>query len=172
MIIVDTREQKWDHIKKYFDKIGMVKGKDYDKSKLYVGDFTLAHNMQVTIDRKGGLFEVCSNLCQQHERFRAECERAKEAGIKLIILVEEKSISCLADVANWQNPRLANWMFTHNAQKRGKMMYKKINKQPPINGERLHKMMVTMEERYGIQWLFCNKKETGKLIIELLANEK
>lgn len=164
MIIVDTREQKCDHVTKYFDKHDIK----HDRSKLYCGDFTLADNMSVCIDRKQDMIEVNGNLCQQHERFRKECERAKEAGIKLIILVEEKNISCLADVANWQNPRLANWMFIHNAQKRGKMMYKKISKQPPINGERLYKMMKTMEERYGIQWLFCNKKDTGKRIIELL----
>lgn len=169
IILADTRQQISKH--KNIDAQIKKMGHTIERTKLYVGDYTLPADQSISIDSKSGLQEVCGNLCQQHERFRNECVRAQEADIKLIILVEEKSISCLADVANWQNPRLANWIFVHNAQKRGKMMYKKISKQSPINGERLYKMMATMEERYGISWLFCDKKETGKVIMELLAND-
>lgn len=79
---------------------------NYFTSKLYVGDYMNYDNPRVIIDRKQNLTELCANVCQQHDRFRAELLRAKEAGIKIIILCEHsKDIKCLEDVIWWQNPR-------------------------------------------------------------------
>jgi len=169
IILADTRQQisKHRNIDQQLEEIGYI----VDRTKLYCGDYTLPANQSTCIDTKQGLQECCQNVCQQHKRFKAECARAEHAGIKLIILVEEKNINTLEDVSNWQNPRLANWCYIHNAQKKGKMMYKKIAKQPPINGEKLCKIMQTMQEKYGIEWQFCNKKETSKRIIEILGGE-
>jgi len=167
IILADTRQQisKHKNIDKQLEELGYI----IDRTKLYCGDYTLPINQAICIDTKQGLQEVCGNLCQQHERFKAECLRAQEAGIKLIILVEEKGINTLEDVSKWQNPRLINWCYIHNAQAKGKMFYKKIAKQPPINGKKLYKIMQTMQKKYGIEWQFCNKKETGKKIIEILG---
>lgn len=170
IILADTRQQinKHKNIDQQLEKLGYI----INRTKLYCGDYTLPANQSICIDSKQGLQECCSNLCQQHERFRAECERAQEAGIKLIILVEEKNINSLDDVAKWQNPRLKNWCYVHAVQKKGKMLYKKIAKQPPINSERLAKTMQTMTDKYGVEWQFCNKKHTGKRIIEILEDKK
>jgi len=170
IILADTRQQisKHKNIDQQLEELGYI----IDRTKLYCGDYTLPANQSVCIDTKQGLQEVCGNLCQQHERFKAECLRAQEAEIKLIILVEEKNINTLKDVSKWQNPRLETWRYIHNAQKNGKMMYKKIAKQPPINSGKLYKIMKTMQEKYGVEWQFCNKKDTGKRIIEILKEEK
>lgn len=55
--------------------------------RLYVGDYADQADARTVIDRKQNLPEVCANLTQQHERFRAELERARDAGIRLVILV-------------------------------------------------------------------------------------
>lgn len=123
----------------------------YYISKMWVGDYGSLDNPRVAVDRKQSLLEVCSNMCQQHERFRDECVRAKEAGIHLIILVEHgRGILCIDDVEDWKNPRL---------------------KRSPqaTTGKALASFMRTMAEKYDIEWVFCEKPQTGKEIIRLLG---
>lgn len=174
IIQVDSRE-KSRAIKKIeaeFDRQGIR----HPISKLIVGDYMNYDNPRVIVDRKQNLTEVCSNLTQQHDRFRREALKAQELGIKLIILVEDGTkVKSLGDVEKWINPRryqycrkygiptdggIENniWLFEqHGGQKQ------------PTPGPRLAKMMHTMSEKYGIQWEFCCKNDTGKRIIELLT---
>ena len=86
VIQTDTREHKkeWERIQKQFDSLGV----QYFRSKLYCGDYQSLDNAKLCIDRKKDLQELCGNVCQQHERFKAELIRALDAGIQLIILCE------------------------------------------------------------------------------------
>lgn len=104
MIQIDSREHQKviDGIKKAFD----AAGEKWFVSKLYVGDYMNYDNPRLVVDRKQNLSELCGNVCQQHERFRAEIIRANEAGIKLVFLCEHgKGIEKLDDVLWWENPR-------------------------------------------------------------------
>lgn len=148
IIQIDSRE-KSKAIKQILETF-KAEGVDHFVSKLYAGDYMNMDNPKVIIDRKQNLTEVCSNVCQDHDRFRAELMRANDVGIQMIILVEHGSdIKCLEDVKHWINPRL-----------------KKSPK--AITGEKLYKILQTIESKYGCKFLFCNKKDTGKLIIALL----
>lgn len=166
IIVEDTRNQigKHKNINEQLERLGHK----VVRSKLYAGDYSRVDSQSVCIDTKQDLQEVASNLTQQHDRFRAECIRASEAGIRLVILVEDGEIQSLYDVPNWVNPRLVRWCRIKNAQAKGKMTSIKIAKQPPINGERLYKAMLTMTDRYGVEWAFCRKAETGEKIVRLL----
>lgn len=125
-------------------------GVKYYTSKLYVGDYMNLDNPRLVIDRKQNLNEVALNVCQEHKRFIDELIRARDAGIHLIILVEHgRSIETLEDVIWWDNPRL---------QVSPKAM----------TGEKLYKIMYTISEKYGCEWAFCQKANTGKKILELL----
>ena len=121
------------------------------RSKLYCGDISLLSDQSVCIDLKQDLQEVSGNLCQQHERFRSECVRAQEAGIKLIILVEHSAaINSIDAVRLWDNPRLT--------------------KSPKaITGARMAAVMESMAAKYGVEWQFCTKANTGREIIRLLG---
>ena len=148
-IQVDTREKARaiEGIIKEFDKQGVT----HFSSKLYVGDYVNLENSFLVVDRKQNLLEVCSNVCQQHKRFVNEIKRAKATGIKIIFLVEHgKNIKSLEDVKNWVNPRL---------------------KESPlaVSGERLYKILSTLERTYGVEFRFCDKRNTGKKIIEILG---
>lgn len=122
-------------------------------SKLYVGDYMNLDNPRLIIDRKKDLIELCGNVCQQHERFKSELLRARGAGIQLIILCEHgKEIRCLEDVFFWENPR--------------------IKRSPKATtGKQLYKSLCTIRDRYGVRLEFCEKRETGRRIAELLENE-
>lgn len=146
VIQVDSRE-KDRAIKKIlaeFDRQGVK----HPVSKLLVGDYMNYDNPRLIVDRKQNLSEVCSNVCQGHERFRRELIRAQENEIRLVVLVEHgKGIRSLEDVIWWVNPR------------GGKSM----------QGEVLYRVMKTQERKYGIRYAFCDKAQTGKRIIELLS---
>lgn len=132
-----------------FDRQGVK----YFVSKLPVGDYTTLENPKRVIDRKQNLQEICGNVIQQHSRFIAELERANDYGIELIILCEHGGdIKTLPDVMRWVNPRL---------------------KESPlaVSGERLFKILSTISKRYNVTFLFCDKQNTGKRIIEILSEK-
>ena len=145
-VISDTRE-KARAIRKIiatFTRCGIP----YISSKLWVGDYARLDNQMVVIDRKQNLNELAGNIIEP--RFHSEIQRAHEHGIKIIFLIEHgRSVRDLIDVLFWKNPRL---------------------KESPrcISGEHLYKSMNTLSERYGVEWQFCTKRETGKRIIEIL----
>ena len=85
-IQIDSRE-KSRAIKKIIKEFDSQGVKHY-VSKLYVGDYMSLDNPRLVIDRKQNLTEVCANVCQDHDRFRAELIRANESEIKVIILVK------------------------------------------------------------------------------------
>ena len=142
------------------------------RTKLMVGDYTLPTDQSVCIDTKAGLQEVYSNVVQQHARFRAECELAKEAGIRLVVLVEEPGIYFLEDVAKWRNPRRERWFKVNAAHKAGKLTKLRIPPTPPQSSSGLMLSMGTMADRYGVEWRFCSPSETGAQIWRLLGGSK
>lgn len=162
-IQIDTREHQgeYERIIKQFDALSV----SYFRSKLYVGDYLNLDNPRLVIDRKKDLQEICGNVCQQHKRFRDELIRAKEAGIKVIILCEHgDGITCLEDVFFWRNPRkhTVRWRMVN-----GKRV-KSVTSSEAVDGEQLYKILNTMSERYGVEFRFCEKKDTGRTIKELL----
>ena len=147
-IIVDTREQKYSHVTDFFDKVGVK----WIRSKLICGDYQDPLNPKIVIDRKKDLQEVVGNVTTQHTRFVKEVELAKELGFKLIILIEEPSVTSLNDVPSWYNWRL------------------KTNKKA-VTGKKLYRIMNTMKDKYGVEWMFTTKENCGKRIVELLGGE-
>ncbi len=146
VIQVDTREQKYDHVTNYLDSQGIK----WVKSKCVVGDYVNLENPMVVVDRKKDLQEVAGNVCQQHDRFVRELELAKELGFKLIILVEDPSITTLSNVCSWYN-------------------FRRRKNPKAISGRTLYKIMKTIQDKYGIEWEFCKKEKCGERIVELLG---
>lgn len=162
-IQIDTREKKSEvaRIEAQFDSLGVK----HFRSKLYVGDYMDIDNPRLVIDRKKDLIELCGNVCQQHERFRRELIRARENGIKIIILCEHgEGVERLADVHFWHNPRLdmEEWVM-ENGHPVKRPRYPRATE-----GSALYKSLKTMRDRYGVETLFCRKDETGGRIVEIL----
>ncbi|MCH5202739.1 MAG: ERCC4 domain-containing protein [Oscillospiraceae bacterium] len=151
-IQIDSREKKKaiEQIKATFEKCSIT----YFVSKLPVGDYISLDNARISVDRKQNLLELCNNVCQDHKRFTDELKRAQKYGIQLVFLIEHsKEIKRLEDVRKWENPRL----------KKSPMA---------VSGERLYKILSTMEKTYNTRFYFCSKAETGQRIIELLNDTK
>lgn len=164
---VDTREhtKEWERIKGQFDALGV----QYFRSKMYVADYMSLDNPRLVIDRKKDLQEICGNVCQQHERFKAELLRAKEQRIKLVILCEHGAdIKSLEDVYFWQNPRKyqIRWKTVN-----GKRV-KDVISAKAVDGNQLYKSLCTIRDRYNVDFVFCQKEETGQKIIDILEGKE
>jgi len=166
-LVQDTREQakKHDHVLKHFQAEGIK----VVRSKLYVGDYTRLDKQDICIDTKKDLQEVYGNIILHNVRFKTECIRAKEAGIQLVILIADEHIRDVNEVHTWVNPRLRKWENVRAAQEKGKLLNVKLSPKPPVSSEQLQRAMETMGERYGVQWQFCPKEDTGKRILEILG---
>jgi ribosome-associated protein len=150
-LIEDTRQQSGKHTLKqeYFEQNGIK----VVRSKLPVGDYANIKNLSVVVDTKKDIQEVIANVTQQHKRFIAECELAKESGIKLIILVEnEDGVTKINDLYRWWNPRTR---FSPRA----------------TSGRTLAKILTGIEYRHGVTFRFCRPEEAGRVILELLPEE-
>ena len=145
MIIVDSREKKWEHIRKAFDRGGV----EYRVRKLDYGDYLDEDRPGLVIDRKQNLDEVAANLCtQDSRRFWREIRNAKLHGTKVVILVEHgPSIRSANDVRAW------------------------VSKYHRISGFRLVQEMFNCSVAYGVEWQFCSKNETAGRILEILGGK-
>ena len=163
IIQIDSREKARaiKEIIKEFDRQGIT----HPVSKLMVGDYMNYDNPRLVIDRKQNLSELCSNVCQDHERFRRELMLAMQNEIQIVFLVEHgKGIKQLADVIWWDNPR--RWKRRKN-QETGK--WEEIETKA-MTGETVYKILCTQERKYGCKLLFCDKKQTGEEIIRILRD--
>ena len=146
-IFTDTRQKTGKHeIKeKWFKDHGIATV----RTKLAFGDYCFPPT--ISVDTKASMFEIANNIGSDHKRFKNECIAARDAGCRLIILVENtEGITCVNDVRSWVNPDA-------------------VYRPRAITGERLAKAMETMSERYGVRFEFCEPKDAAKRIIELLG---
>lgn len=100
-ILIDTREQEYRHITKYFESRKIP----YRRHQLKVGDYSFmiekSHSGwsediyffdQICIERKNNIEELSQCLCQNRKRFINEFKRANG---KIILLVEN---GCFSDI--------------------------------------------------------------------------
>ena len=143
MIIVDSREKKWDHIRKYFEANGI----EFEIKKLDAGDYFSTDQGDVVVDRKQNLQELCGNLSKGNGniiRFTNECRRAKEQGIRLVVLIEGTNCQTVKDVSGWKS------------------------KYTKHSGKWLTDKMFNLTVSYNVEWQFCKKNETAAKILEIL----
>ena len=173
IILGDTRQKDSKHRAK--EKWFAEHGIEVRRTKLYCGDYTLPTDQSICIDTKRDIQELVGDICgKQHERFRSELQRAQEANIRLIILVENKHevvynrkgklienypIHDLKDLHKWVNPRL--WIFQS-----GKQKYPNATK-----GITLQKACMTMQAKYGVEFQFCRPDEAAERIVKLLSTK-
>ena len=193
IIIEDKAQQDKKHISKhlYFERNGIY----WERYPLPVGDYILYNDAvadviarkqkrgievkkmdflgtyNICVDTKKDMQEIVGNICGvQHARFRDECILAQNNGIKLYVLIEnEDGITCIDDVFRWQNPSLHRYnkiKYMHNL---GKWQNVALPKAPPTKGTTLAKAMLSMQIKYGVEFLFCRHDEAGAEIVRLLA---
>ena len=151
-------------------------GHELIRQKMDVGDVMLLGDGSICIDLKTmGLSEVYSNIVHDHRRFRDECIRAKESGVHLIVLVEERGICSLEDVKTWVNPQVKRRQkqdnYTMYLISKGKKPASALPKKPPVDSKRLAGMMEAMQMNYGVEFRFCAPEDVGETVVMILTEK-
>lgn len=161
----DTRQQDGKH--RHVDGWFASHGVPFSYRKLDFGDY-MVEGSNISIDTKKDVQELAGNLGRDNRRFARECDRARDAGYRLIILVEElEAYNDRENVKRWTSfvcrmCRMCNPHKTTECRARRGM---------PMNGERLAKVMTTFEKRHGVRFMFCKRGDTAATICRLLGVE-
>lgn len=149
VITVDSREQATEQSKRRYADFGIP----WERSKLDFGDysavFTLSDGVtldlrdSVVIERKMSLDELCGCYTHDRARFEREFERAKDAGAKIYLLIEN-----------------ASWELAYNGKYRSQM-----------KPQALVASMLAWLARYDCQIIMCKAESSGKLIHDILYRE-
>ena len=157
LIYEDSRQQVGKHknIELYCKRNGI----ELVRKKLEVGDYAFPDG-KISVDTKQDMMEICKDIMSSdHRRFRAECQRAKDMDIQLIILVEEAVP--FGEVEFWEVPR---WRSSGKYHRYGDPM-------TLVEPKTLAKAMQTMTEKYGVKFRFCHRRETPRKLIKYLNGE-
>lgn len=142
MLICDTREKANQRVLEYF----RLREIPYVEQALDVGDYMDTDRPWISVDRKKDLNELLTNLCSPDKaRFWREIRRAKSQHIRLIFLCEHGGqYKSIKDVANFRS------------------RYSKVT------GKQLQEKMYRAHIAYGVEFFFCDKRNTGKRILDIL----
>lgn len=147
-VIHDTRDKVGKHVN--VDTYLVRHGHEVVRQKLDVGDLAVLDDDTVSIDLKRNLEELSRNLtnARDRSRFYKEIRRAHERGIKLYILCEHgPSVKSIEDVASWQS--------AHSG----------------VSGRALMERIYSAHMAYGVEFIFCDKRSTGRRVAEILKLE-
>lgn len=126
--------------------------------------------IDVSVDTKRDCEELYQCLMQGHKRFSDSCFLAHNNGIRLIILVENRDgVTSVENLDRWKNEK--RWKSYFIARKRAERNGLNPPK-PPCKPSQLKKIMWTMHEKYGTEFIFCKPEETASKIVSLLTKDK
>lgn len=155
LMLVDSREKPKaiKSILKYFDSVGLA----HESTKLFIGDYQDFNHPQIIVDRKQNIAELAKNCSADHERFRRELQRAEKAGATLVLLVEQNRykdrdqwirVGSIEDIMLWTSPHTT------------------------IRGEKVYRVLRSWMAKYPLRVEFCDKRETGRRIYEIIYQGK
>ena len=128
---------------------------------LKTGDFTLAVQLpnqcvinfqdKIIVERKKDLNELCCNLFDKKDsealtRYERQLKRAKEQGIKVILLVE---------VEDMHSKILSSKYF-------------RFDKASKVSPKSFNAILRSLQAKYNISIEYCNKRDSARLIHDIL----
>ena len=152
---IDTREKPKaiQSILRYMDNHDV----EHVSTKLLIGDYQDFNRPGIVVDRKQNIAELAKNCTSDHERFRRELQRAQKAGTQLVVLVEQNRykdrdewirVGTIEDLMLWSSPHTT------------------------ITGEKVYRVLRSWMAKYPLRVEFCDKRETGRRIYEIIYGEE
>ena len=138
---------------------------------------------KVTVKTTTAEKEFQNLYVQRYGFLHRDIKRAVNNGTKFILLIESnRKINSVDDLEqHFVNKR--QWLYEQRIRKdwdipRNADFSKAVEDLKaqganipigPMNGDKVAKIMRTMEDKYGVEFQFCRKSESGKRILELLG---
>lgn len=182
-VYIDSREKDFKHIADYFQEVEQ----EYEIRRLETGDYQASSGSNIIIERKRSVLEFAGNIGKNHQRFFRELKRAKKERKKMIILIEEKLNALSKQVCNRAFRKLSVWVCDEDREMLDGIQTRcldKIKASDPlfllnfwsdrkcqIQGDTIYKHCVEIIEWYGVEFVFCEPKNSGKIILEYLRGE-
>lgn len=154
LIEIDSREKPKAiaSIIKYFEHNDIK----YVTNKLLFGDYRDYNKPGIVIDRKHNIAELAANCTSEHERFRRELERARDAGATLYILVEQNRYTSMKQkIKVEQISDLLRWESKYTI----------------VTGEKVFRVLVGWMREFPLKVVFCDKRNTGRMIVQIIYGE-
>lgn len=144
IILADTRQKCGQH--NNIETYCKANGIDLIPKALQVGDYMLP-NGKCAVDTKASIAEMAIDAYTDKKSLNKKYRKCYEQGIKLIVLVEEE-ISSLQELCKWKS------------------------KHTKLTGRELLDMIHTLQVSYGIEFKFCKKENTGRVLVGLLTDNQ
>ena len=148
-ICVDSREQATKQSERRYADFGVP----WERCKLNFGDYSAVFTLpdgaefslkdKAVVERKMSLTECCGCFTHDRPRFTREFERAKQAGARTYLLLEESS-----------------WEKAYNGKYRSQM-----------KPQALVASMLAWLARYDCQIIMCKSELSGRIIHDILYRE-
>lgn len=176
MIYEDTRQQEGKHA--HIERWMRARGVDFAPRAraLPFGDYWSDNGSNVAVDTKKDVQELAMDVGRDHARFVRECDRARGAGYRLVVLVESSEA--------YNDPLvLAGWVSgVCKRRKRpgGDEACRSCDpardpctayRHKPMQGAALAKTLGGIERRHGARFEFVARPRAAERICELLGVE-
>lgn len=155
LIEIDSREKPKaiENIIAYFEHHGI----NYVTNKMLFGDYMDYNKPTVVIDRKHNINELAQNCTREHDRFRRELERARDAGATLYILVEQNRYTSHGDkIKVEQISDLIRWSSRYTI----------------VKGEKVFRVLTGWMREFPLRVVFCDKRHTGEKIVQIIYGDE
>lgn len=138
------------------------------RKTLSFGDYVL-DGSNVVVDTKRNIQEVAMDCGRDHERFAREMERAREAGCRLVILIETGgNYKTVDDLERWLNDTCTRCTYKgyecHPPTSRCLRFRSR-----PMSGVTLSRIMKTMADHHGCRFELCHPLMAAKRVCDLLG---
>lgn len=165
-VLVDTREQRNLHILQELNFLGVkfeaVALKYGDYSFFYINDDGEIEDFRnkCVIERKRNLEEISANFSHGRLKFYTEFQKAKNAGAKITLIVEdEEAKSKMKLRKELDKDPSSDLEFKYNKTWR-----------TDFCGNSMIGSFKAFKERYNLNLIFCNKKETADKMLAVFFN--
>lgn len=165
LVFCDTRQQrgKHNHVNAWMAEHGVRAV----SMMLETGDYS-APGSNVLVDTKKDVQEVAGNVGRDHARFVRECDRARDSGYRLIVLVEERPEYNDRDkLFRWVPYTCRRCRKCNPLRSNGCTRYRA----KPMCGPAVARIIHGIEENHAVRFEFCRKRDTARRICEILGIE-
>lgn len=170
-ILCDTRQQKGKH--GHVDGWFTAHGVPFSYRKLDFGDYMRSDGFgNIVVDTKKDVQELAGNCGREHARFVRELDRARDAGFRLFILVEElEKYNDRDEMYRWVSRVCRSCKEFRAKRCRPSVDRCRVRRFKPMNGGTLAKIITKLEKEHGALFMFCRRGDTARVICDLLGVE-